>query len=93
MPYSSQFIARIKAKPPTELGTMLALWAIYHEISVAKLAKATGATRQSIYNWMNGAGVLKVYEDRLKRLLLCMQSSKTSEDAWRKICQEFNLRA
>jgi len=92
MPYSSQFISRIKAKPPTELGTLLALWAIYHNISVAKIATATGATRQSVYNWMNGAGVLKVYEERLKRLLLCMQGSKTSEEAWRKICQEFNLR-
>lgn len=71
---------------------MLALWAIYHSISVSKIAVATGATRQSVYNWMNGAGVLKVYEERLKRLLLCMQGSKTSDEAWRKICQEFNLR-
>ena len=92
MPYTSDFIARVRNQPRTQLGTRLALWAIYHNISVTKIAKAVGATRQSVYNWMNGNGVLHVYEDRLNRLLNCMQNSKTSDEAWKKICTEFNLR-
>ena len=92
MPYSSDFISRIKQQPPSELGTRLALWAIYHDISATKLAKALGASRQSVYNWMKGGGILKVYEDHIERLIVCMQTAKTSDDAWKKICLEFNLR-
>ena len=92
MSYTSNFIARVKKQPTTQIGTRLALWAIYHDISAVKLAKAIGATRQSVYNWMRGAGVLHVYEDRIQRLLFCMQNSKTSDEAWKKICKEFNLR-
>jgi hypothetical protein len=92
MPYTSNFIARVKAQPTNLIGTRLALWAIYHDIPATKLAIAIGATRQSVYNWMRGSGVLHVYEDRIERLLLCMQNSKTSEEAWKSICKEFNLR-
>ena len=93
MPYTSNFIARIKKQPTSLIGTRLALWAIYHDISATKLAMAIGATRQSVYNWMKGNGVLHVYEDRIERLLACLQNSKTSEEAWKRICKEFNLRA
>jgi predicted DNA-binding protein YlxM (UPF0122 family) len=93
MPYTSNFIARIKTQPVNLIGTRLALWAIYHDISATKLAMAIGATRQSVYNWMKGGGVLHVYEDRLQRLLHCMQNSKTTDEAWKRICKEFNLRA
>lgn len=92
MPYTSNFIARIKAQPTGQLGTRLALWAIYHDLSATKIALAIGATRQSVYNWMKGGGVLHVYEDRIQRLLFCMQNSKTADEAWKKICKEFNLR-
>ena len=92
MPYTSNFIARIKAQPTGQLGTRLALWAIYHDLPATKIAFAIGATRQSVYNWMKGGGVLHVYEDRIKRLLFCMQNSKTADEAWKKICKEFNLR-
>jgi len=92
MPYSSQFIAKIKSQPTGQLGTRLGLWAIYHDISATKLALAIGATRQSVYNWMKGGGVLKIYEDRVQRLINCMQNARTSDEAWRKICMEFNLR-
>ena len=92
MPYSAQFINKIKSQPTGLIGTRLGLWAIYHDISATKLALALGATRQSVYNWMHGGGVLKVYEDRVQRLINCMQNAKTSDEAWRKICAEFNLR-
>jgi hypothetical protein len=92
MPYSSQFIARVKQQPHGMLGTRLALWAIYHDIPVTKISKALGATRQSVYNWMKGGGILKVYEESVVRLVQCLQDSKTSEEAWGKICSEFNLR-
>ncbi|NBS69862.1 hypothetical protein EBT31_13255 [bacterium] len=92
MPYSSEFITRIKAQPTTLIGTRLALWAIYHDISVTRIAKAIGATRQSVYNWMSGGNMMKIYEDRIQRVTNCMQDAKTADEAWRRICKEFNLR-
>lgn len=93
MAYTSQFIARVKEQPSDNIGTRLALWAIYYDISATKLSKALGASRQSVYNWMSGDGVMRVYEDRIQRLLFCMQNAKTSDEAWKNICKEFNLQA
>lgn len=91
MAYTERFISRIKAMPIT-LGSQLGRWAIYHEISPTMIAKATGATRQSVYNWMKGGGILHVYRPSIERLVACMQNSKTPEEALLRICREFDIR-
>lgn len=90
MAYQAQLIAQIKAQPLT-LGTRLGRWAVFLGLPVTKIALATGATRQSVYNWMKGGEIFVAYQPAVKRVLECMQSSKTAEEAWGKICWAFNL--
>ncbi len=90
MGYHQPFIEKVKSQPIT-LGVRLGRWAIYLDLPAAKIARAVGATRQSVYNWMKGGTVLSAYVPNVTRVLACMQESKTAEEAWRKICLEFNL--
>lgn len=92
MPYHPKIIEKIKSKPLT-LGTRLGRWAVYLDLPAVKIALAVGATRQSVYNWMKGGEVFVAYRPAVERVLQCMQSSQTAEEAWRKICTEFDLRA
>jgi hypothetical protein len=92
MPYHPNIVEKIKSQPLT-LGTRLGRWAVYLDLPAAKIAVATGATRQSVYNWFKGGEVFVAYRPAVERVLECMQSSKTAEEAWRKICLEFNLSA
>ena len=91
MPYHPKIVAVIKAQPLT-LGVRLGRWAVYLDVPAVKLALAIGATRQSIYNWMKGGEVFVAYRPAVTRVIECMQSSKTAEEAWGKICTEFDLR-
>jgi len=91
MAYQSHLIALIKAQPLT-LGTRLGRWAVFLDLPAVKIALATGATRQSVYNWMKGGEVFVAYRPAVTRVIKCMQSSKTAEEAWGKICTEFDLR-
>ena len=91
MPYHSKIVAVIKAQPLT-LGVRLGRWAVYLDVPAVKLARATGATRQSVYNWMKGGEVFVAYRPAVLRVIKCMESSQTAEEAWRKICMEFDLR-
>lgn len=91
MSYQSHLIALIKAQPLT-LGTRLGRWAVFLDLPAVKIALATGATRQSVYNWMKGGEVFVAYRPAVTRVIECMQSSKTAEEAWGKICKEFDLR-
>ena len=92
MPYHPKVIERIKAQPHS-LGSSLGRWAVYLDIPVTKLAYAIGATRQSVYNWMKGGEVFTAYQPIVERVIKCMQSSKTAEEAWRKICHELQIKA
>ena len=91
MPYHPKIVAVIKAQPLT-LGVRLGRWAVYLDVPAVKLALAIGATRQSVYNWMKGGEVFVAYRPAVTRVIKCMQSSKTAEEAWGKICTEFDLR-
>jgi DNA-binding XRE family transcriptional regulator len=51
-----------------------------------------GVTRQTVYNWFAGKEVFVAYQPRVELLLKIMQHSKTAEEAWRKICQEYGLK-
>jgi hypothetical protein len=88
--YHVNFITKVKQLPLT-LGVRLGRWAIYHDISVTDLARASGATRQTVYNWMHGGEITPSYRNTVERLVSCLQSSKSTEEAWRKICTDFNL--
>lgn len=74
------------------LGVRLGRWAIFLDLPVAKIALAIGATRQSVYNWMKGGEVFTAYRPAVERVIECLQTSKTAEEAWRKLCSEFNLK-
>lgn len=92
MAYSPEVIAAVKKAPKT-LGNQLGRWAIHLEFPVTKIAKATGASRQSVYNWFHGGEVFIAYRPTVEAVLKLLQSSSTKEEAWSKICKAFNLQA
>ncbi len=90
MPYSKHVIERVNTLPAPPCAK-LARWAVYLDIPVTHIAFASGATRQTVYGWFRGGQVAAFYVPVVLRLVKCMQGSKTGEEAWDKICQEFNL--
>lgn len=88
--YHHKFVVQIK-EPPLSLGTRLAKWAIFLDVPVTKIARAVGSTRQSVYNWMKGGEVFVAYRPAVERIVEILQTSKTSEEAWSKMCKAFNL--
>lgn len=80
------------AKAPKTIGNQLGRWAIHLDFPVIKIAQATGATRQTVYNWFKGGEVLQAYKNNVNTLIKILQSSPTAEDAWRKTCKTFDLR-
>ena len=90
MAYSPKTIDTVLSSPKTP-GNQLGRWAIHLDFPVTKIAKALGVTRQTVYNWFEGRDVFVAYQNRVELLLKIMQSSRTADDAWRKICQEYNL--
>lgn len=75
------------------MGSKLGKWAVVLDFSVSRVSLATGATRQTVYNWFSGGEVTPAYRERVQTLIDIMASSSTAEEAWRKICQHFNLAA
>ena len=61
------------------------------DFPVTKIAYALGVTRQTVYNWFEGKDVFVAYQNRVEFLTKIMSSSKTADEAWRRICQEYNL--
>ncbi len=90
MPYSSKVIDTVKRAPKT-LGNQLGRWAVHLDFSAIRIAKATGASRQSVYNWFNGGEVFVAYRPGVEALLKILQSSSTADEAWRKTCKAFGL--
>ena len=91
MGYSEKLRQRVEEAPRT-LGNQLGRWAIHHDVSAQKLALITGATRQTIYNWFTGSAVIPAYRDRVEYVLKTLINSQNGEDAWRALCQQFNIR-
>lgn len=83
MAYSDDIKRTTKAAPKT-LGNQLGRWAIHLDFPVIQIAKFTGATRQTVYNWFSGTDVTPAYRMRVQSLLNILQSSHTSEEAMRK---------
>lgn len=90
MAYAQHVIDHVLASPKTP-GNQLGRWAIHLDFPVTKIARALGVTRQTVYNWFEGKDVFVAYQNRVELLLKIMQSSATADEAWRKICLEYNL--
>ena len=89
MPYTPNTIYAVR-KSKTTLGNKLGRLAVDLDFSVTRIAEATGATRQTAYNWLFGGEVLGPYRDRVEKLIRILETSSTAEQAWTKACQEFN---
>ncbi len=93
MAYSQKIIDAVAAAQKTP-GNQLGRWAIYLDFPVTKISQALGVTRQTVYNWMTGETEVFVgYQERVELMLKVMQASKTADEAWRKICEVYNLEA
>ena len=89
--YSNKTKALI-ARAPKTLGNQLGRWCVHHDFSVARVAKITGATRQTVYSWITGGQVRQGYHDRVKFLLDMLRTSPNAENVWGKACLKFNLK-
>ena len=83
MAYSDTIKQTTKAAPKT-LGNQLGRWAIHLDFPVIHIAKFTGATRQTVYNWFSGREVTPAYRMRVQSLLNILQTCHTAEEAMRK---------
>jgi hypothetical protein len=83
MAYSDTIKQTTKVAPKT-LGNQLGRWAISLNFPVIEIAKFTGATRQTVYNWFSGTDVTPAYRNSVQSLLNILQSSRTVEEAMRK---------
>lgn len=92
MPYSPKIIDQIKKQPMGNLGARLGRWAVYHDLPVTKLALATGATRQSLYNWFKGGEIFVAYQPRVEQIINILESARDADHAWRELCKAFNLK-
>lgn len=90
MPYSPSTIYTIN-RGPRNLGNTLGRLAVALDFSVLRIAKATGATRQTVYNWMSGGEVLTPYRPRVEQLINILRAVRSAEEAWKTTCKEFNL--
>lgn len=90
MPYSVKTIYTV-SKGPRNLGNRLGRLAVHIDFSVLRIAHATGATRQTVYNWFLGGEVLNPYQPIVEKLIRILQDATTAESAWKKVCLEFNL--
>ena len=80
-------------KVPKSPGNLLGRWAINKNFSVVRIAKATGATRQTVYNWMLGGAVTQAYQERVMTVMEFLRTSNTAEEAWQRLCKYYNLTA
>jgi hypothetical protein len=80
----SESLRKTTLSAPKTLGNQLGRWAIHLDFPVIHVAKFTGATRQTVYNWFSGTDVTPAYRMRVQSLLNILQSSSTVEEAMRK---------
>lgn len=90
MPYSKKIRAAVDTGQRT-LGNKLGRWSIILNFPVHRVALATGATRQTVYNWFVGGEVAVPYRERAQALLDILALSSTADEAWEKACTQFNL--
>jgi len=90
MTYSHKTIEAVRIAKKT-LGSRLGRWAVHRDFPVAKIARVTGATRQSVYNWFNGGEVFVAYRPVVNVMIAILQSEPDASTAWRKLCKIYDL--
>lgn len=88
----SQTVQRAIAKGPKTLGNQLGRWACNRGLPITKLSLATGATRQTLYNWFAGGNVTQAYRERVQEILDILRASATEESAWKTMCKRYGLK-
>jgi AraC-like DNA-binding protein len=92
MQYSQKIIEKIN-EAPVSLGTELGRWAVRRDVSMKRISDIVGASRQTIYNWFTGVTeVAPSYKDRVEQVILVLQKTSQTDDAWRILCTNFNLK-
>ncbi len=92
MPYSQKIIEAINEAPKT-LGTELGRWAVRRDLSMQRISAVVGARRQTIYNWFTGTTeVAPAYKERVEQVLEVIKKTSQTDDAWRILCTNFNLK-
>lgn len=90
MAYSQKVIDAVMTSPKS-LGNQIGRWAIHYDVPVTTISSALGVSRQTVYNWFTKTDVFVAYRDRAELLLHILQTSKNADDAWRRVCTEYNL--
>lgn len=90
MAISSTLKAAILKAPQTK-GNKLGRLAIERDLSVIRISKATGATRQTVYNWFVGGRVAPFYAKDVNTLIEILNDATTPDIAWRNVCKRFSL--
>lgn len=90
MAYSQKVIDAVQASPKS-LGNQIGRWAIHYDLPVATISTALGVSRQTVYNWFTKTEVFVAYRDRAELMLKILQTSRNADDAWRRVCTEYNL--
>ena len=92
MPYSQKIIEAIN-EAPKGLGTELGRLAIRRDISMQRISKVVGASRQTIYNWFTGVTeVAPAYKEKVEKVVAVLMKTSQTDDAWRILCTTFNLK-
>ena len=91
MAFSKELGAGILNAPPTQ-GSKLGRLALGLNFSVTRISKLTGATRQTVYNWMWGGAVAPYYRAPVSQLIKILREADTLDRAWKEACQHFNYR-
>lgn len=92
MPYSQKIIEKIN-DAPISLGTELGKWSVRRDVSMKRISEIVGASRQTVYNWFTGVTeVAPSYKDRVEQVILVLQKTSQTDDAWRILCTNFNLK-
>jgi hypothetical protein len=58
-----------------------------------RISKALGVTRQTAYNWFAGGEIFPAYGHRVDTLRTYLQNSRSADEAWKKICNHYNIQA
>ena len=75
----------------SSLGQQLGRAAVRIGFPVTRIARITGATRATIYNWFYGNDVSNAYRTAVTTLTQILRDAPTSDAAWRKACQAFSI--
>ena len=90
MTYRQRTKDLVKASPLT-LGSRLGRRSVYLDISVQEMAKLTGATRKTIYNWWVGGYVIPAYRQRITRVYEIFKAASDRDEALKRASQALDV--